>query len=728
CLVSLLENTDYGNCESIIVDNASTDGTRDFLKTFNGTINVIANNNNLGFAKACNQGAKIATGKYLVFLNNDTTLHPGWLTEMIKLVETDERIAIVGNKQIYPTQNPTLGGMIWHAGVVINENRVSQCIYNGYDQNHPLVNKTREFPAVAGSCMLVRKDVFEKLNGFDEIYLNSHEDIDFCLRVREAGYKVMYCPTSVIEHHVSASEGRHDNESRNAEIFRKRWAKRLEQDDLKYYEEDAKEFLASYKFRNPPSSGNATTDMPSIGFLSTYNQKCGLATYAQQLLVHYDPSKVLIFAEHGKDILPEPDPINLIRCWTRYSPDYHFVAELARKQNMPLIHINNQRGLLSEPLVDFMRHLYQDGRRTVITFHSTVRFNMAERECFKFIDKAIVHTPENKVELIANGCDEKKIVVIPHGVPEAKLVDRYTARQKLNLSALGGSNIIASFGFVQESKGIHEIIEAVARLKANGVSVKYFILGTYHPHNPDSKTYLEKCKALALRLGVANLVVFKDEYLSDDTVLQYLQASDAIIMNYKSNTYESSGATAFAISTCRPLITSNAPMFATFGDACLHVCDANPLELAIYNVLSNPFLRNYLQKNALKFIEENNWQRIAEKHFFLYAEVMSKPIQTSINLFERYNSHPDNIYDEDFQRERIDWLKSKAEGRILEVGCATGFVSKHVGAFAAMDIDEGRLGVSNRLRKSCRFIKADATKGMPFKDKSFDTVILAEVL
>jgi len=72
--------------------------------------------------------------------------------------------------------------------------------------------------------MLVRKDVFEKLNGFDEIYLNSHEDIDFCLRVREAGYKVMYCPTSVIEHHVSASEGRHDNESRNAEIFRKRWA------------------------------------------------------------------------------------------------------------------------------------------------------------------------------------------------------------------------------------------------------------------------------------------------------------------------------------------------------------------------------------------------------------------------------------------------------------------------------------------------------------------------
>ena len=117
CLLSIVRNTDptYFNInkydyEIIIVDNASTDETADMLKSVKGNIKVISNAVNQGFSIACNQGADIAQGKYLILLNNDTQVCPGWLENLIRFAEENEKVGAVGSKLLYP--NGTLKKLV----------------------------------------------------------------------------------------------------------------------------------------------------------------------------------------------------------------------------------------------------------------------------------------------------------------------------------------------------------------------------------------------------------------------------------------------------------------------------------------------------------------------------------------------------------------------------------------------------------------------------------------
>jgi len=228
CLEALIQNTPDELYEVIIVDNGSTDGTKDFLKSLRGDVEIITNQTNLGFAKACNQGAKAARGDYLVFLNNDTIPQKGWLSELVKLAERDEKIAVIGSKLIYPGTN-----RIQHAGIEIMKDGIPDHLFRGVDADDPRVNQLKEVQMVTGACMLVRRELFLKLGMFDEGYLNGVEDVDFCLRAREEGYRVMYCPTSVLYHYEGVSQGRFDNVRGNLERFQKKWGARLPKEKIK---------------------------------------------------------------------------------------------------------------------------------------------------------------------------------------------------------------------------------------------------------------------------------------------------------------------------------------------------------------------------------------------------------------------------------------------------------------------------------------------------------------
>ncbi|HDP70607.1 MAG TPA: glycosyltransferase [Actinobacteria bacterium] len=227
CLEALIENTPDELYEVIVVDNASTDGTKEFLACLEGDVKIITNEENLGFAKACNQGAKAASGKYLVFLNNDTKVTPNWLDEMVKCVQEDEKRAVVGAKLLYPDDT------IQHAGVAVTDSPhpiFPHHIHHKKPSDAPEVNVMKEYQAVTGACMLVQRNLFEKLGGFDEKFLNGYEDVDFCFRVREAGYRVFYCPTSVIYHYESISEGRFAAVEHNVRRLHQKWLGKIRSD------------------------------------------------------------------------------------------------------------------------------------------------------------------------------------------------------------------------------------------------------------------------------------------------------------------------------------------------------------------------------------------------------------------------------------------------------------------------------------------------------------------
>lgn len=238
CLQALRSNTSgvtYEVYEVMVINNASTDGTGEYLHRLRPDVRVLTNQTNLGFAKACNQGARAARGQYLVFLNNDTIPQPGWLTAMVAVARRCPCIGVVGSKLLYPD------GRVQHAGVVIRQEHPigTRHIYRGYPASAPQVNKERDFQVVTGACMLVRRSVFEQLNGFDEGYINSYEDVDFCLRVRQAGWRVVYTPRSVLFHYESATEGRHLKDVENFQRLNAQWAGKIKADAHLYYQADS---------------------------------------------------------------------------------------------------------------------------------------------------------------------------------------------------------------------------------------------------------------------------------------------------------------------------------------------------------------------------------------------------------------------------------------------------------------------------------------------------------
>lgn len=225
CLEALAENTNRTDFEIVIVDNASIDGTGEYLATLNRKIKIISNEENLGFARACNQGARLSSGKYLVFLNNDTEAQPGWLEELLKTTDEGENVGIVGSKLLYPD------GTIQHAGVAIDKNKLPYHIYKGYPSDFIFANRQRDYQVVTAACMLVNRDLFFDVGCFDERYLNGYEDVDFCLKVRGRGKRVVYNPASVLIHHEGKSEGRQSRMDLNQRLLLERWANVIQQDD-----------------------------------------------------------------------------------------------------------------------------------------------------------------------------------------------------------------------------------------------------------------------------------------------------------------------------------------------------------------------------------------------------------------------------------------------------------------------------------------------------------------
>ncbi len=234
CVSKLAEVTDGATYEVILVDNGSTDGVQDFLRTLGGDVTVIRNEENLGFAKACNQGAQAARGEYLVFLNNDTVPVKGWLSALVEEARAHADVAVVGSKLLFED------GTIQHAGVVFPRNwGTPYHVYRKSPGDASYASNRRELQAVTAACMLVRRSVFQQVDGFDEGYQNGFEDVDLCLKIRECGMKVVYQPKSTVYHLESKTPGRKEKEIANARYYQSRWGERwwLPDEDVVHHED-----------------------------------------------------------------------------------------------------------------------------------------------------------------------------------------------------------------------------------------------------------------------------------------------------------------------------------------------------------------------------------------------------------------------------------------------------------------------------------------------------------
>ena len=208
CLESIFSQTSRPDYEIILVDTGSREpATQAYYQDLAARPNLrlISDTRPFNFHRVCNLGAAHATGDILVFLNNDTqALDPTWLEELVGWAERPE-VGIVGAQLIRPD------GTLQHAGLVIGLGGHGSHVFDGgpEHQQGPFGSSDwyRNYQAVTGACLAVRRQVFEELGGFDEAYQVGYGDIDLCLRAVDAGYRVIYNPFARLLHHEGATRG-----------------------------------------------------------------------------------------------------------------------------------------------------------------------------------------------------------------------------------------------------------------------------------------------------------------------------------------------------------------------------------------------------------------------------------------------------------------------------------------------------------------------------------------
>lgn len=238
CIESLLSKTDYPSYEVIILDNQSKDFETllwfdDIVK--DEKIRVLQYNHPFNYSAINNFGIKHAKGSIIGLINNDVeVISPGWLAEMVSHAIRPE-IGCVGAKLYYSN------GKIQHAGVILSEHNIAMHGHKYFDGDadgyHGRLKLVQNYSAVTGACLVVRKEIYEQVGGLNEEHLAiAYNDVDFCLKVREAGYRNLWTPYAELYHHESISRGSDDMPEKQkrlkkeAAYMRKKWGKELASD------------------------------------------------------------------------------------------------------------------------------------------------------------------------------------------------------------------------------------------------------------------------------------------------------------------------------------------------------------------------------------------------------------------------------------------------------------------------------------------------------------------
>lgn len=193
CLTALMKQTGV-TFEVIAVDDESSDGSAEFISTHFPQVRLLRTHTNTGFSAACNVGLRHATGDVLVLLNQDTEVKSGWLAALTNTLRSDKQIGIAGSKALYAD------GTLQHVGGQVN------VLGNGVhiaskEKDRGQYEERVDADYVTGAALAITRSAYQKVGGLDERFDRAYyEDVDLCYRVRDAGYRVVYEPTSVLVH------------------------------------------------------------------------------------------------------------------------------------------------------------------------------------------------------------------------------------------------------------------------------------------------------------------------------------------------------------------------------------------------------------------------------------------------------------------------------------------------------------------------------------------------
>ncbi|MBP2242344.1 GT2 family glycosyltransferase [Cytobacillus eiseniae] len=213
CIRSIYDSYSYSSIEIFLVDNNSTDGSLAAIKDKYKDIIIIANSENVGFSKANNQAINLSKGRYILLLNSDTIVKNGTIDVISRFMDENKEVGATGCKVLLPDGHldqachrgfPTPASSFYYL-VGLDKRFPNKPRYNGYHLSHLNLDEVHEVDCLVGAFMMVRRETIEQVGLLDEMYFMYGEDIDWCYRIKQAGWKIYYNPKTEIIHYKGAS-------------------------------------------------------------------------------------------------------------------------------------------------------------------------------------------------------------------------------------------------------------------------------------------------------------------------------------------------------------------------------------------------------------------------------------------------------------------------------------------------------------------------------------------
>jgi hypothetical protein len=298
----------------------------------------------------------------------------------------------------------------------------------------------------------------------------------------------------------------------------------------------------------------------------------------------------------------------------------------------------------------------------------------------------------------------KNIVLIPHGCNmPVEFEKQPNARFR-----------VGSFGFMVAHKGYEELVE-LARVR-NDIDVMAYAAV--------KETWVDSVQqGYKIQNDAQGLTNFYHDgtYHDENAVREKLAQCDLIMLPYAPKVDAgASGAVRIAMTSGVPVVSTNVPFMDDMRDTLILLDDNDPARLSgCVNEFMGSDMRWYIDK-IRGYLFTNVWYSTTTK---LLAEMF----KDDPHKLETIHPHYDDTYDEPSQRKRVDWLRKCTSGRMLEIGCATGYVTEYAGGGVGVDLDEVRLAVARQKRRGCEFVNASAL-ALPFDEMAFETVMLPDIL
>jgi glycosyltransferase involved in cell wall biosynthesis len=377
-----------------------------------------------------------------------------------------------------------------------------------------------------------------------------------------------------------------------------------------------------------------------IAFLSTYPpRECGLATFTQDLVTALDSiggiDTKIIAVTNGENYIYDSKVFAKIR--QQEQADYMETARMLNDSDIDLLVIEHEFGIFGGEHGSYIHDLINNLKIPMITtFHTVLpEPNQIQQSIVNALGKKsekVITMAQNTKPLLKSvyGIDPEKIEVIHHGVPKRVFQSRKSLKIKYGYE---DRQIISTFGLIGPSKGIEYGIDAISQISMEYKDVLYLIIGETHPALKDEgKAYRDKLEELVETLDLRENVVFVNQYLSKDEIVEYLQLSDIYMTPYLGKDQAVSGTMAYAVgygkaivSTpylyAKEMLSGGRGLLAEFGNS-------NSLAENIKDIIKNPDKKEKMERETLSLGRTMYWDKVAH----CYSEVFSNIMKSSSKI------------------------------------------------------------------------------------------------